>query len=180
MQTLTLEVTQDHIDRLCKAKKPVLGIAELIWNSVDADSTEVAVRVNRNALNSIDTIDVADNGLGISMVEAKEGFGHLGGSWKRRERQTKREKRILHGKQGQGRFRAFALSENVKWDSTYLVNGGLKEFSIIGTSGDKRTFKITDETPSQRAGTGTTVTLSNIISQQASLDGEKAVPSVPT
>ncbi len=175
MQTLTLEVTQDHIDRLCKAKKPVLGIAELIWNSVDADSTEVAVRIKRNGLNSIDTIDVADNGLGISMVEAKEGFGHLGGSWKRRERQTKREKRILHGKQGQGRFRAFALSENVRWDSTYLANGSLKEFSIIGTSGDKRTFKITDESPSQRAETGTTVTLSNIISQQASLDGEKAV-----
>jgi hypothetical protein len=26
MQTLTIEVTQDHIDRLSKAKKPVLGI----------------------------------------------------------------------------------------------------------------------------------------------------------
>ncbi len=174
MQTLTLEVTQDHIDSLCKAKRPVLGIAELIWNSLDADATEVDVRVNRNSLNSIDTIEVVDNGLGITMAEAKEGFGHLGGSWKRHEHQTKREKRLLHGKQGQGRFRAFALSENAKWNSTYLADGGLKEFGIFGTSGDKRTFRITDEKPSQRAGTGTTVTLSNIISQQASLDGEKA------
>ena len=174
MQTITLEVTQDHIDRLCKAKKPVLGIAELIWNSVDADATEVGVRVNRNTLNSIDTIEVADNGLGISMVEAKSGFGHLGGSWKRQERQTKREKRILHGNRGQGRFRAFALCENVKWDTAYLADGILKEFSITGTSGDKRTFKITEERPSKRLGTGTAVTLSNVVSQQASLDGEKA------
>jgi len=27
METVTLEVTQGHIDRLSKAKKPVLGIA---------------------------------------------------------------------------------------------------------------------------------------------------------
>ena len=33
MQTLTIEVTQDHIDRLSKAKKPIFGLAELIWNS---------------------------------------------------------------------------------------------------------------------------------------------------
>jgi hypothetical protein len=50
MQTLMIEVTQDHIDRLSKAKKPVLGIAELIWNSVDADATTVDVRLNRNVL----------------------------------------------------------------------------------------------------------------------------------
>jgi hypothetical protein len=174
MQTLTLEVTQDHIDRLCKAKKPVLGVAELIWNSVDADATEIGVLVNRNTLDSIDTIEVVDNGLGISMTEAKEGFGHLGGSWKRQERQTKREKRILHGKPGQGRFRAFALCENVKWVTTYLADGALKEFNVSGTSADKRTFQITDERPSKRVGTGTTVTLSNVISQQASLDGERA------
>ncbi|HXM40485.1 MAG TPA: hypothetical protein VN924_04490 [Bryobacteraceae bacterium] len=50
MQTLTLDVRQDHIDRLSKAKKPILSIAELIWNSVDADATEVAVQVNRRQL----------------------------------------------------------------------------------------------------------------------------------
>lgn len=90
MQTLTIEVTQDHIDRLSKAKKPVLGIAELIWNSVDADATVVDVRLNRNSLGSLDRIEVIDNGLGITMADAQEGFGHLGGSWKQRDHQTKR------------------------------------------------------------------------------------------
>jgi DNA mismatch repair ATPase MutL len=80
MQTLTIEVSQDHIDRLAKARKPILGLAELIWNSVDADATDVAVRLNRNSLETIDTTVVTDNGLGISMWDAQIGFGHLGGS----------------------------------------------------------------------------------------------------
>ena len=178
MQTLTIEVTQDHIDRLSKAKKPVLGIAELIWNSVDADATVVDVRLNRNGLGSLDSIEVIDNGLGITMADAQEGFGHLGGSWKQHDHQTKREKRILHGRQGQGRFRSFALCERAEWDTTYLVNGALAEYKIVGTSNDKRRFTITDETPSSRGGTGTTATLTNLIPQQTSLDSAKAVPEL--
>ena len=178
MQTLTIEVTQDHIDRLSKAKKPVLGISELIWNSVDADATDVSVRLNRNALGSLDSIEVIDNGLGITMTDAQEGFGHLGGSWKQHDHLTKREKRILHGKQGQGRFRAFALCERIEWDTTYLANGALTEYKIIGTSDDKRRFTITDETTSPREGTGTTATLTNLIPQQTSLESTKAVPEL--
>lgn len=178
MQTLTLEVTQDHIDRLSKAKKPILGVAELIWNSLDADATQVTVRLNRNTLDTIESIEVIDNGLGISMTEAQEGFGHLGGSWKQHQRQTKRDKRILHGKMGQGRFRAFALCERAEWDSVYLFEGSLKQFTIIGTTGDKRKFTISDERPSKSNNTGTVVTLTNIIQQQATLEREKAVPEI--
>jgi hypothetical protein len=175
MQTLTLEVRQDHIDRLSKAKKPILSIAELIWNSVDADATEVIVRVNRKELGRIDSIEVIDNGLGITMTEAVEGFGQLGGSWKRQERQTRRAKRTLHGRQGQGRFRVFGVCDNVEWDTAYRADGTLKEFRITGSSSDKRKFEISDERPSKRSGSGTTVTLSNIISAKASLEVEKCV-----
>src|SRR5579871_3725492 len=123
MQTLTIEVSQDHIDRLSKARKPILGAAELIWNSVDADATEISVILIRNTLDSIESVEVIDNGLGITMADARAGFGHLGGSWKQSERQTRRDKRILHGKLGQGRFRVFALCERAEWDSVYLANG---------------------------------------------------------
>jgi hypothetical protein len=117
MQILDVEVAQDHIDALSRAKKPILGIAGMIWNSVDADATDVKIQVNRNALNSIDSIKVLDNGLGITMADAQAGFGHLGGSWKKLERQSKRDGRILHGKQGQGR--AFALCEKAEWRSVF-------------------------------------------------------------
>jgi hypothetical protein len=175
MQILDVEVAQDHIDALSRAKKPILGIAEMIWNSVDADATDVKIQVNRNALNSIDTIKVLDNGLGITMADAQAGFGHLGGSWKKLERQSKRDGRILHGKQGQGRYRAFALCEKAEWRSVYLANGSLKEFSITGTTDNKRRFVISDEQPSNRETAGTTVTLSNVIQQQGSLDADRAV-----
>jgi len=175
MQILDVEVAQDHIDSLSKAKKPILGLAELIWNSVDADATDVKVRLNRNSLNAIESINVIDNGLGITMQDAQEGFGHLGGSWKKLERQSRRDKRILHGKQGQGRYRAYALCDNADWESVYLSNGSLKEFKISGTTSNKRRFTISDETPSTRDGTGTTVRLTNIISQQGSLDPDRAV-----
>lgn len=149
MQILNVEVAQDHIDSLSKAKKPIFGIAELIWNSVDADATDVKVRLNRNSLNAIEIITVIDNGLGITMDDAREGFGHLGGSWKKLERQSRRDKRILHGKQGQGRYRAFAVCERAEWESVYLSNGSLREFKIIGTAQNKRQFTITDEKQSE-------------------------------
>jgi hypothetical protein len=175
MQVLDVEVAQDHIDSLSRAKKPILGLAELVWNSVDADATEVKVTLNRNSLNAIESIDVIDNGLGISMQDAQEGFGHLGGSWKKTARQSRRDKRILHGKQGQGRYRAFALCENVEWESVYLSNGSLQQFTISGTTQNKRRFHISDEKQAIREGTGTTVRLTNIIPQQKSLDADRAV-----
>src|ERR1035437_3274403 len=196
MQILNVEVAQDHIDSLSKAKKPIFGIAELIWNSVDADATDVKVRLNRNSLNAIETnadatdvkvrlnrnslnaietINVIDNGLGITPDDAREGFGHLGGSWKKLERQSRRDKRILHGKQGQGRYRAFAVCERAEWESVYLSNGSLREFKITGTTQNKRQFTIPDEKQSTHAGTGTTVRLTSIILQQGSLDPDRAV-----
>lgn len=175
MEVLNVEVAQDHIDSLSKAKKPILGLAELIWNSVDADATDIRVRLNRNALNAIDSIIVIDNGLGITIDDARAGFGHLGGSWKKLQRQSRRDNRILHGKQGQGRYRVFSLCDRVEWDSTYLSDGSLREFTIIGTTTNKRQFTITDEKPSQRDSHGTTASLYNIIPQQNSLDPDRAV-----
>lgn len=175
MHILDVEVTQDHIDSISKAKKPILGLSELIWNSVDADATDVKVQLNRSALNAVDTIHVVDNGLGITLDDAKAGFGQLGGSWKKHERQSRRDKRILHGKQGQGRYRAFALCEKAEWESVYAANGSFKEFTITGTTQNKRRFTISDEKPSTRSNTGTRVILSNIIQQQGSLDADRAV-----
>lgn len=178
MQTVTIEVTQDHIDRLSKARNPVFGLAELIWNSVDADATSVDVRLGRNALGTIDNIRVTDNGLGITMADAQMGFGHLGGSWKQHDHHTRREKRILHGKQGQGRFRAFALCERVEWDTVCLSADSLVQFKIIGTSQNKRQFSITDEEKSNRSESGTVATLYNVITQQRSLESDRAVPEL--
>jgi hypothetical protein len=87
----------------------------------------------------------------MTMADAKAGFGNLGGSWKQHEKQTRRAKRILHGKQGQGRFRAFAVCENLSWQSTYAGDDGLREFTmpvIVPRSHvSHHAMTITGETP---------------------------------
>lgn len=175
MDSVTVEVQNDHIDRLASAKKPILGLAELIWNGFDADARNVSVTLIRRELNSIDSIEVADDGTGMSYAEAKVGFGKLGGSWKEHEALTRGEHRLLHGKLGQGRFRAFAVAETLNWHTVYGEGNGLQEYTIRATAADKRTFNFEAPKASKRAATGSTVTLTNIVQHQATLDEERAV-----
>jgi len=64
----------------------------------------VSVEFERNILGGLETIRVVDNGHGMTDDEVEQGFGKLGGSWKRTAGRTKTEGRIVHGKDGKGRF----------------------------------------------------------------------------
>src|SRR5712672_3379833 len=60
-----------------------------------------------------------DDGSGIPLIKDEEHrFAALGGSWKAKVQRTP-DKRLMHGKFGEGRFRAFALGGIVTWDSTF-------------------------------------------------------------
>ena len=72
MKTITVEVQEDHLQTLSRVKKPILAISELIWNGLDANANNVKVALNRNALGSIDSINVIDDGHGIKDVEAAQ------------------------------------------------------------------------------------------------------------
>ena len=54
-------------------------------------------------------IIVRDDGAGMEYTAAPELFSGLGGSGKRTGATTKKEGRYLHGQDGRGRFKAFAL-----------------------------------------------------------------------
>ena len=86
---LRCEAKPDHLKRLATARSPILAIAELVWNALDADATQVEVEVLRNKLDGINLIRVTDNGRGISFSEAQAGFKNLGGSRKQDARRTK-------------------------------------------------------------------------------------------
>lgn len=112
---IEVEAQPDHLDLLTKAS-PVLAVAELIWNAFDADAHKVRVSVVENILGNVEQISVEDDGHGLPYADAETAFGHLGGSWKKTAGRTLQEKRILHGKEGKGRFRAFALGNHVTWE----------------------------------------------------------------
>ena len=115
MKTITVDVQADHLRTLSRSRKPLMAIAELVWNGLDADATEVRIEFTKNSMKGIQRIRVIDNGYGLAQKDAEAAFQNLGGSWKRTDGKTKEKRRILHGRLGKGRFRAFSLGQVVRW-----------------------------------------------------------------
>ncbi|MET8407382.1 ATP-binding protein [Streptomyces sp. NPDC005195] len=173
MPDVTVEVRRDHIERLVRPTKPLHAIFELIWNSLDADAKKVKVILRRNDLDGVESILVEDNGLGIQRSESEHEFGSLGGSWKSQTRVTRRHKRPLHGSNGEGRFRAFALGPKVTWTTVVDDVNGRIQYRIKANSTTPERFSIGDSLSSTDH-TGTTVAVEGTSSSLVSLKSEKA------
>jgi len=175
MQTLDLTVEQDHIESLARVRNPIIAIEELIWNSLDADATRIAVTLQLNNLDGLDKIKVSDNGTGIQLGECEKSFGHLGGSAKNGMQLTPGG-RIPHGKSGKGRFRAFGIGRSVTWTSRYQSNGAVKQFDIKAWKSSLKKFVISDESEVPKdEGSGVEVTIGEIEANYSSLmDVERA------
>ncbi len=126
---IDLGVENDHIESLTRANG-ITAISELLWNSLDADSTQINVEYTNNKLGGIETIKVKDNGHGIDYMKAQHVFGTLGGSDKKNST-TSPNGRYYHGKEGKGRYKSLALGDLVTFTSTYKNLDSLKEFTII-------------------------------------------------
>src|SRR5919204_4020363 len=114
---VAVSVEDDHLEKLARPSRRLAGVAELIWNAVDAEADRVSVRVVDNPLQGVDVVEVIDNGHGMARAEALHDFKLLGGSWKRDQRRSKNGQRIVHGSEGEGRWRAFSLGDLVRWVS---------------------------------------------------------------
>jgi hypothetical protein len=125
---IDLGVEKDHIESLTRANG-ITAISELIWNSLDADSSIINIDFRKNILDGIDTLSITDNGLGIEYSKAQEVFGRLGGSEKK-NKSTSPSGRQYHGKEGKGRYKALALGDLVTFTSTFKNVDASKEFSI--------------------------------------------------
>lgn len=133
MTTVRLEAKPDHILRLAGIRDPLRGLAEMIWNAVDAEATTVEVHIGLNAVDGVGEVIVSDNGHGMNREECFMHFSRLGGSWKSSALVSPNIKRPLHGKSGQGRLRAFALGQDVVWTTIgEKVTGGHEETVVSG------------------------------------------------
>ena len=174
VHTLPVEVKPDHLQRLISSRNPVAAIGELIWNSLDADATTLAVAIDRSILSAVERIVVADNGRGMPYEEACEAFGSLGGSRKRTREKT-HGGRIVHGKLGKGRFRAFSLGSNVLWETTTQSNAKVVRYSIRGDRDRLSAFEVEDPEEASTSATGTTVTITGSEGTLPALETAKAV-----
>jgi len=148
VKTFEIQVHDDHLVRLAQVRKPVLSVAELIWNAVDADADEVIVTLTDNALGGLESIQVRDDGHGIPYADAERLFSGLGGSWKQGGHRSKEKNRILHGKEGRGRFRVFGLGRVVDWNVVYKTNTGeLLAYRISMIKDHLKKVEMSDEVP---------------------------------
>lgn len=142
-KTCRVEVQRDHLSKIAHAS-PERALAELIWNALDADATVVEVFIGRDKLGTEEVL-VRDNGYGFSIRDAESLFTALGGSWKAYKDKTA-DGRQLHGKEGQGRFKAFALGRCIRWTVVARTKEGKSEPSFqISASADRlEEFSIED------------------------------------
>ena len=174
MKRVAVSVKDDYLERMSKTR-PINAVAELVWNSLDADADRVTVKLSENKIGGLDKLIVRDNGHGLDYEAAEQAFGNLGGSWKKKEQKTKLKKRFLHGRQGKGRFTAFALGQMVEWKSKYKSNGSLASFSVIGRRDSLGTFEIGDLERIESSKTGMEVVVENFDHNFPSLLKDSAV-----
>lgn len=177
MPKYSVNVQPDYLQRLTRVKKPVIAIAELVWNALDADATRVRVSFEADAIGTITKVRVSDNGSGIQPEQASASFENLGGSWKQVAKRSHKG-RLLHGRAGKGRFRAFALGADVAWDTVYEKGGALFEYIVRGSVEQLKTFDGTDPLPSKKTETGTEVVITNIAKAFKTLRGPAALQAM--
>jgi hypothetical protein len=173
MKVLQTEVQRDHLERLVQVR-PSVALAELIWNALDADASRIDVSFERDFSGGVTALVITDNGTGISELDSESGFRNLGGSWKRTGGVTRRDKRVLHGKDGQGRFAAFALGADVTWTSVTAGGKGLEEVSIGSSTDRLGEFRVSDVKPLDIGIAGTTVRVTTVPEQVNRLTSPEA------
>lgn len=177
MKRIVVEVKEDHLELLSRAK-PMAAMAELIWNALDAEATEVRVEFIENELGGEESIRIRDNGHGLDYEHAGIAFRNLGGSWKRPSMRSGARKRTLHGQYGKGRFRAFALGNRVEWASAYAANGSCKRYGIVGRAASPGEFEVSDPAVDGAATPGMLVAIDDLASNVGALRGVKATQEV--
>ena len=170
----TVEVQPDFLKRQTTAR-PIRAVAELVWNSLDADATRVEVRLDRGELGMAKVV-VRDNGHGIPYQDAPQFFTHLGGSWKKPGGKTKAKGRMLHGYEGRGRFKVFALGNVADWRVTYRTDAGhQRAYDITILADNIGEIRITDEGSVETGTTGVEIEVSELHREYRSLDPHHAV-----
>jgi hypothetical protein len=155
-QIIEVQAAADHLSSVANAGVRT-ALAELIWNSVDADATEVDVNFIRNELDTVEKIEVRDNGTGMPRERAEQSFGAIGGSWKKHAVYSTKERRQLHGRNGKGRLTAFSIGQKVTWLSRFFTAEGMHSFETFGVYDNLRSINISAVTKVLAASTGTIV-----------------------
>ena len=152
-RTVTVQVGEDHLADF--RGTPLTGVAELVWNALDADAMHVDVVVEENEMEGVAAVLVIDDGLGMSLTEATSGFGNVGNSWKKAPRTTP-SGRGLHGKHGRGRYTAYSIGDHVTWSTVHEDGGVRTALDLVGRGSTLKSVLLSDPVETDSP-SGTTV-----------------------
>jgi hypothetical protein len=131
---------------------PGEALCQLVANSLDADCSQVEVTINRNELDSPQTVVISDNGRGITFANLEQAFKLVG-----QHIQPNDSKREIIGSRGIGRFAVFALAPESVWKT--IVLEGDKKTCHQWIMRDGSLSIAINSTPAGQQAVGTTVFL---------------------
>lgn len=128
-KTLTIKVERDHLESLTRANE-VTAISELIWNSLDADASDIRISRETKILHGTSQITIKDDGSGLKYEDAEGVFENIGGSLKKITHRSPGG-RQYHGKEGKGRYKALALGDLVTFKSWFYSGNNVNHFNVV-------------------------------------------------
>lgn len=159
-KTIKVAVNNEYIKKLTSSKSAYEPLMELIWNSLDADASEIQITVNKNEpLKSVESIEILDNGHSMSAQDIDAYFGNFGDNHKERLKQSP-SGRFFHGKKGYGRYKALSICSKAIWEF-YQHNQPSFRLQLIKNDPGNVDIDI-DEQNSSRKNSGTKIILIDI------------------
>lgn len=121
----TAEISDEGIKKHFKNIEPWGALFELVWNGLDANATNVDLKIRENQLDSVEAVYVLDNGDGIDFENTKDNFGKFNDS-------NKKEDAAQHGLHGRGRLAFHRLCHEATWNTK--SKQGLAKIIIKGSN----------------------------------------------
>ena len=135
-----------------------VALSEYIWNSFEANASQVSITYNTDTCGLVNSIIIQDNGDGISYDELNSTFGAFLSSTKDNFITKIKSK----SNKGKGRYSFLCFSSIAKWETVYISGNKFYTYAISMSSEDKTKFEVSDLLEIKKTATGTKVILYNI------------------
>jgi hypothetical protein len=167
---IDIKLSKDYITDNFSGDNYLDAIMEIVWNSIDADASEISIDLTSNVIGSgIDSLSITDNGHGIEYEKIQEYLKELGKSAKKNSHKSPKG-RIYHGKKGKGRFYFLNIGEKIKWETVARdKNGKLNFYEITSNRQNPNRMYFSDIKNNQSKETFTKVTIDNLLDKPSRL-----------
>lgn len=151
----------EHLGR-AKYSATTTALGELIANSLDAGATRVDIDTTTNPIGGVVTIQIDDNGRGMTPAELEQRFAVVGV-----EPASSAGAAARLGRFGVGRLAVHRIGSISEWTTVGSDTRGRRVRSKFTLkSDDKRSFRVEEEVASSNTPTGTSLRVFNLVDDE--------------